>query len=170
MDRINSRVGCNSSSDASASVATAALDHLLRIHQADISNEGQGRKSNAEGEYDGDSRMTLYGLLDLVVIRGILPGLDPGVSIKKRPKSVISGLTEPDLSERSFARNGRLLTQIIDSLGAILSDLPKGLATLVQERITTDIVAGAAQLAFSPESNFDTQKKYRELFDTIIAK
>lgn len=145
----------------------AALDHLLRIHEADIANESQGRTHNTEGEYDGDSRTTLYGLLDLVAIRGILPALDPGVGMKKRPKSVISGLTEPNMPDRSFAQNRQLLTQVIDSLSVILSDPSKGLAPLVRERISTDIVAGVAQLAFSPESDFDSQKKYRIVFQTL---
>ncbi|KAL1384357.1 hypothetical protein HDK64DRAFT_302438 [Phyllosticta capitalensis] len=168
LDRINSRAGCTSSSDCSSSVVGAALDHLLRIHEADIANESQGRTHNTEGEYDGDSRTTLYGLLDLVATRGILPALDPGVGMKKRPKSVISGLTEPNMPDRSFARNRQLLTRVIDSLSVILSDPSKGLAPLVRERISTDIVAGAAQLAFSPESDFDGQKKYRIVFQILI--
>ncbi|KAK7536476.1 uncharacterized protein J3D65DRAFT_628738 [Phyllosticta citribraziliensis] len=170
LDRLCQHVGHDGSSNISSVVVEVALQHLVRIHEADIANESQGRISNEEGEYDGDSRTTLYGLLDLLAICGILPALSPGVSIRKRPKSLIGGLQEPKESERSFSQNAPLLTQIIDSLSEIISDPTQGLAPLVRERILTDVVAGAAQLAFSPESDFKTQTRYREVFERIVEK
>ncbi|KAK7546807.1 hypothetical protein IWX91DRAFT_297987 [Phyllosticta citricarpa] len=169
-DRIKQHVGRDEDPSISSNVFEMVLQHVVRIHQADIANESQGRISNEEGEYDGDSRTTLYGLLDLLAIRGILPALSPGVSIKKRPKSVISGLQEPNEFERSFSQNAPPLTQIIDSLSEILSDPAQGLAPLVRERILTDVVAGTAQLAFSPESDSKTRTKYGGVFERIIEK
>lgn len=143
----------------------AALNCLRRIHEADIAHQ-KNTPNNAEGEYDEDSRKTLYGLLDLIDIRGILPSLSPGVAIKHHPRSIIPGLNE----SLSAPKDLRLLCEIISGLGEIYEDPSAGLAPLVRERILIDAITGAGELAFAPGLDDEIHSTNEKIFADLVNK
>ncbi|KAL1646817.1 hypothetical protein SLS58_002952 [Diplodia intermedia] len=165
--RLRSNLDLSSASDDHTLVLRAALDHLLHIHEADIIQQKEAPPANAEGEYDEDSRQTLYGLLDLVAIRGILPSLSPGVAAKRRPRSTI-----PNLSDATPGSNKdpELLCEIVDGMSKMLENPAAGLASLIRERVLIDVAAGAGELAFAPDSSDDIHHKYEDIFVDIIKK
>mgnify|MGYP001626705191 CR=1 FL=1 len=144
-----------------------ALDHLLHIHEADIIQQKEAPPANAEGEYDEDSRQTLYGLLDLVAIRGILPSLSPGVAAKRRPRSTIPNLSDATPSSN---KDSELLCEIVDGMSKMLENPGAGLASLIRERVLIDVAAGAGELEFAPDSSDDIHNKYEDIFVDIIMK
>lgn len=145
----------------------AALNHLLQIHEADIVQQEHAAPNDGEGEYDEESRKTLYGLLDLVAVRGILPSLSPGVAAKHRPRSMIPSLSDTAPSSK---RDLDLLCEIIDSFGRILENPAAGLAPMIRERILTDVVAGAGELAFSSGLADNVRSTYEKVFVEMINK
>lgn len=148
-------------------VLRAALNHLLQIHEADIIQQIQAPPADADGDYDEDSRQTLYGLLDLVSIRGILPSLSPGVAAKHRPRSMIP--SRRDVTPSSD-KDSELLCAIVDGMSKMLENPGAGLAPLIRERALIDVVAGAGELAFAPDSGHDMHVKYGDIFVAIINK
>jgi len=72
-----------------------ALAFLLDIHQAD-------QAEATDSSYDGMLVGMVYGLIDFIVLQGILPSLSPGVAFARRPRSVLvtaaSTSTDPDYS------------------------------------------------------------------------
>ncbi|KAL0260879.1 hypothetical protein SLS55_004571 [Diplodia seriata] len=165
--RLRNNLDLSSASDAHAVVLRAALDHLLHIHEADIIQQKEAPPANAEGEYDEDSRQTLYGLLDLVAIRGILPSLSPGVAAKRRPRSTIPSLSDATPSSN---KDPELLCEIVDGMSKMLENPGAGLASLIRERVLIDVAAGAGELAFAPDSSDDIHNKYEDIFVDIIMK
>ncbi|OJD37706.1 protein required for cell viability [Diplodia corticola] len=165
--RLSNNIGVSSTSDAHRAVLRAALGHLLRIHEADITQQNQAPPANGEGEYDEDSRQTLYGLLDLVAIRGILPSLSPGVAANRRPRSTIPGLSDATPGSN---KDSDLLCGIVDGMGEMLGNPGAGLASLIRERVLVDVTAGAGELAFSPDSSDVMHQKYGDTFVLIINK
>ncbi|KAH7054616.1 hypothetical protein B0J12DRAFT_698216 [Macrophomina phaseolina] len=163
--RLSNNAELSRTSDAHKDVLLTASNHLLRIHEADIVHQ-QYAPSNAEGEYDEDSRKTLYGLLDLVATRGILPSLSPGIATKHRPRSMIPDLRE---STPNGAGDIEILREIISTLSKIYEDPTAGLAPLIRERILADVVAGAGELAFSPglEDHIHSTKDEKVFVDLI---
>ncbi|KAF2145785.1 uncharacterized protein K452DRAFT_356162 [Aplosporella prunicola CBS 121167] len=158
----------STASDPQKGVLRRDLALLHQIHEADVSSQDQTKVPISEGEYDEDSRKTLYGLLDLLAVRGILPSLSPGVAITRRPKSVLKGLNKPAESEHALQPDVGLLSEIIDGLAKFLQNAQIGLAPLVRERVLVDVLAGAGELAFSPKSNRAFNAKYEEIFTKLV--
>ncbi|KAK0640314.1 hypothetical protein DIS24_g9451 [Lasiodiplodia hormozganensis] len=165
--QLSSGVDTSSTSNTHGLVLRAALNHLLQIHEADIIQQIQAPPANADGDYDEDSRQTLYGLLDLVAIRGILPSLSPGVAAKHRPRSMIPSLRDVTPSSD---KDPELLCAIVDGMSKMLENPGAGLAPLIRERALIDVVAGAGELAFAPDSGHDVHVKYGDIFVAIINK
>ncbi|OCL01622.1 hypothetical protein AOQ84DRAFT_306307 [Glonium stellatum] len=134
-----------------------ALTLLLDIHQADQAEE-------ADSSYDGMLVGIVYGLIDFVILQGILPSLSSGVAFARRPRSVLvaaaSTRTDPDYA---------LLVEVATNLLSVFRLRGVGIEPLVSQRALPDIISAVAELGFSPNVNDDThvafQSQYTELLD-----
>ncbi|KAI4174377.1 MAG: hypothetical protein LQ343_002312 [Gyalolechia ehrenbergii] len=111
-------------------------------------------------------------LLDLLVLEGLYPSLSPGVGVpvERRLKSALKGgLSTRPLHKASGGRHGdqQLLTDIVESLhSAFLSR--RGLAPSIQQRMSVDLIAAAAELAFSPTFDDKTRQRFTPIFKAFI--
>lgn len=113
-------------------------------------------------------------LLDLLVLEGLYPSLSPGVGVpvERRLKSALKGgLSTRPLHKASGGRHGdqQLLTDIVESLhSAFLSR--RGLAPSIQQRMSVDLIAAAAELAFSPTFDDKTRQRFTPIFKAFIGR
>lgn len=134
-----------------------ALALLLDIHQAD-------QAEAADSPYDGMLVGMVYGLIDFIVLQGILPCLSPGVAFARRPRSVLvtaaSTRTDPDYS---------LLREVVTSLLSAFSSRGVGIEPLISQRALPDVISAVAELSFSPNVSESThmvfKSQYTELLD-----
>ncbi|OCK86470.1 hypothetical protein K432DRAFT_1957 [Lepidopterella palustris CBS 459.81] len=130
-------------------VVKRALALLNNIHQAD-----QARLT--ESPYDGTLVGMVYGLIDLLVLQGILPSLSSGVAFAQRPRSVLipaaSKLTTPDEA---------LLVEVITNLLSVIATRGAGIEPLITQRALPDVISGVAELAFSPSGNQESCSKFQ---------
>lgn len=131
-----------------------AIAHLQKINEAD-------RNQDQNAPYDGSLVGVVYGLLDLVTSLGIIPFLSPDVAFSQRPRSV---LRSPLWRRQSH--NDAYLSLILETLIPIIEQDGTGIQGLVSQRILPDIIAGVAELAFSPRSEY--QARYLKHYDSIL--
>jgi hypothetical protein len=122
-----------------------ALFHLQTINAADSDNQ------KADAPYDGSLVGVVYGLLDLITSFGIRPLLSSGVAFGQRPQSVLKPSLLPHHSHSSPIAH-ELLATTLEVLIPIVEQDGTGVQPLVSQRIIPDIIAGEAELAFSPKS------------------
>ncbi|KAK2734562.1 hypothetical protein FQN55_002604 [Onygenales sp. PD_40] len=169
-----------SDDNARIHVIQRALDLLVAIHNAfvDPSPEPVDAKGNARKEdpvlEDTKRRRVLHGLLDLLSLEGIYPTLSQGVGIPlgQRVMSVLpAGVVAkpPDPTSGDKQPDEGLLLLIIGHIRPILYDKRPGIQSIILARILTDILCGAAELAFHSQSlsQVDTNI-YANLFQTVI--
>ncbi|KAF2496444.1 hypothetical protein BU16DRAFT_581771 [Lophium mytilinum] len=119
-----------------SSLVRDALLHLQAIHDAD--------RASSRRDYDGTLVAMVYGLIDLVVLVGIIPSVDASVRAFRRPQSVLIQIPS------TLSKDIPLLAEVIGRLSSVLSDRISGINPLITERSLVDIVLGAAELAFAP--------------------
>lgn len=116
----------------------------------------------------------ISALIDLIVIEGIYPCLNPGVGvpIERRLKSALKGdfvtthITE-DQGDR--ASHDQLLDTIVSRMYTMAVS-QSGLASSIQERAYVDLIAAASQLAFGPECNTENKGYFADVFKTLIIR
>ncbi|KAH6502374.1 hypothetical protein HBI55_030390 [Parastagonospora nodorum] len=115
-----------------------ALSHLHAINAADLA-------ADPDAPYDASLAGIVYGLLDVIILFGVLPHLSPGVSFSQRPRSVLAATCavahEKDVNQLSKAIWGLL---------PILEQEGLGVQPLLSQRILPDIISAIVELAFSP--------------------
>ncbi|KAK2810963.1 hypothetical protein FQN50_002555 [Emmonsiellopsis sp. PD_5] len=173
-----------SDGNARIHVIQRALDLLVAIHNAFVdpslepvdgrtSTRGNARKEDPILE-DTKRRRVLHGLLDLLSLEGIYPALSQGVGIplgrrvmSVLPAGVVAKPPEPTSGDEPHDEG--LLLLIMSHIQPILYDKRPGIQPIILGRILTDILCGAAELAFHSQrlSQVDTNI-YAHLFQTII--
>lgn len=143
--------------DSNDKLVEGALFHLTAIHDAD-------KAKSADAPYDGSLVGVAYGLIDLILLRGVAPSLSPGVLFAQRPRSVlVAEVSEPSSPAPS------LLPKVITKLVSISDDNGLGIQPLVSQRALPDIISGLAELAFSPNTITPKQSfeiQYKRLLET----
>ncbi|KAI8941407.1 hypothetical protein NX059_002630 [Plenodomus lindquistii] len=135
-----------------------ALHHLKAINTADL-------EADPNAPYDISLAGVVYGLLDMIVLLGIIPHLSPGVAFSQRPKSVLS-VTIAQLPR--IGENRELLAAVIDNLVPILDQNGSGVQPLLCQRVLPDIVTALAELSYSPETQSELREKYQSAFQKFI--
>jgi hypothetical protein len=165
-------------------VIQRALSLLADIHHAFVdplpdSDDGSSH-SKAQREdpalEDAKRRRALHALLDLISVEGIYPSLSQGVGIPLEqrvisvlPKGVVA--KQPKTAAALRPQDENVLRHILNVLAVILSDDQPGIQSVVLGRILTDIICGAAELAFnSARLSQDDRDKCDRLLETVIDK
>jgi hypothetical protein len=165
-------------------VIQRALDLLADIHHAfvdplpdggDGSSDGKSQKQDPALE-DAKRRRALHALLDLISVEGIYPSLSQGVGIplEQRVISVLpAGVVakQPQTAAAPRPQDKSVLRHILNVLTVILSDDRPSIQSVILGRILTDIICGAAELAFnSAHLSQDDRDKFHRLLETVIDK
>lgn len=170
---------------ARTAVVIKALDILSAIHNAlvtpvshqDLSQEPQFKVENP-GLEDAKRRQMIHALLDLISLEGIYPSLSSGVGIPLQqrvisvlPAGVIAKQTSVPAS--SIPHDEALLNRIMTVLLSITLDDRESIQPIIRDRILSDIISGAADLAFNPitvtsESKVYHQKALRKIIDEYV--
>lgn len=137
-----------------------AIAHLQAINQADLA-------ADPTAPYDISLFRIAYGLLDLVVLLGILPNLSPEVAFSQRPKSILTTTAVNLLSNDE--QNLIHLSSIVSSLMKILKQGATGVQPLLSQRILPDVVSALAELSFNPASLKEFGSEYSHVFKDFIA-
>lgn len=135
-----------------------ALACLREIHNAD-------RASPKDSPYDGTLVAVVYGLIDVVVLQGIVPSICAAARSTRRPETVLI-----PVAAKITPKNIPLLMGATKSLCAILSEGNSGISPLIRDRALADIIFGAAELAYSPDVDSNLRRKSLELYDTLLSK
>ncbi|KAJ6133891.1 hypothetical protein N7523_000213 [Penicillium sp. IBT 18751x] len=167
--------------DARSTVIYRALDILHRIHTAFVTPVGSqsepqqaaSSQGNADLE-DAKRRRILHALLDLISLEGIYPSLSSGVGIPLQQR-VISVLPAGVIAKQahsltsSIPHDKDLLQHVMTILLNILLDSRPSIQPVIRGRILSDIISGAADLAFNPNlaSTLD-QTKFQDGFAEVI--
>lgn len=107
----------------------------------------------------------MYGLIDLLVGRGILSSLSEGVSFPIRPKPVLA-----PSAFKNLRRDLSLLSEVIDGFLELLSTSDQGLEPWVSQRALPDVISGLAELAYSPASTEELRQKYTKLYESALER
>ncbi|KAJ6095947.1 hypothetical protein N7486_006693 [Penicillium sp. IBT 16267x] len=160
-------------------VVEKALQILNRIHTAFITPDLEHSQHLAtEGEdvalEDAKRRRMLHALLDLISLEGIYPSLSSGVGIPLQQR-VISVLPAGVIAKQAQApasstpHNISLLRHVMEVLLTILMDTRSSIQPIIRGRILSDIISGAADLAFNPNcSSHEDGSNIRAQFARLI--
>ncbi|KAJ5674467.1 uncharacterized protein N7477_004401 [Penicillium maclennaniae] len=167
--------------DARSTVIYRALDILHRIHTAFVTPVGSQSEpqpaASSQGTADLEDakrRRILHALLDLISLEGIYPSLSSGVGIPLQQR-VISVLPAGVIAKQahslasSIPHDKDLLQHVMTILLNILLDSRPSIQPVIRGRILSDIISGAADLAFNPNlaSTLD-QTKFQDGFAEVI--
>jgi len=134
-----------------------ALSHLYAINTADLA-------ADPDSPYDASLAGIVYGLLDVIILFGVLPHLSPGVSFSQRPRSVLAvacvAIHEKDVNQ---------LSQAIRGLVPILEQKGLGVQPLLSQRILPDIISALAELAFSPTIH-EFHREFGSIYEKVIER
>ena len=116
----------------------------------------------------------IHALLDLISLEGIYPSLSSGVGIPLQqrvisvlPAGVIAKQTSVPAS--STPHDEALLSKIMNVLLSITLDDRDSIQPIIRGRILSDIISGAADLAFNPKVvASEVKSKYQKAFRKII--
>lgn len=102
---------------------------------------------NQTGSYDSSLLLGLYKVLDLIVLEGIYPSVQPGTGrvSERRAKSLF--YTKHDPAYVPLQGSNQLSLVLNEILGPILEDIDMGLEPLIRHRILSDIITGYANLS-----------------------
>ncbi|KAJ5330466.1 hypothetical protein N7476_000249, partial [Penicillium atrosanguineum] len=167
--------------DARTTVINQALDILYRIHTAFVTpaesqSESQQAASSRGNEdlEDAKRRRILHALLDLISLEGIYPSLSSGVGIPLQQR-VISVLPAGVIAKQAHAsassvpHNEDLLQHVMTVLVKIVLDSRPSIQPVIRGRILSDIISGAADLAFNPNITSSLhQTKFQDGFAEVI--
>ncbi|KAJ5148148.1 hypothetical protein N7526_001500 [Penicillium atrosanguineum] len=162
-------------------VINQALDILYRIHTAFVTpaesqSESQQAASSRGNEdlEDAKRRRILHALLDLISLEGIYPSLSSGVGIPLQQR-VISVLPAGVIAKQAHAsassvpHNEDLLQHVMTVLVKIVLDSRPSIQPVIRGRILSDIISGAADLAFNPNITSSLhQTKFQDGFAEVI--
>lgn len=174
-----------SDENARTAVVRKALGILSAIHNAfvtpvnyeELSEQPQVKIENAALE-DAKRRQMIHALLDLISLEGIYPSLSSGVGIPLQqrvisvlPAGVIAKQTSVPAS--STPHDETLLNKIMNVLLSITLDDRDSIQPIIRGRILSDIISGAADLAFNPkvvasEVKLKYQKAFRKIIDEYV--
>ncbi|KAF1994581.1 hypothetical protein P154DRAFT_25846 [Amniculicola lignicola CBS 123094] len=135
----------------------AAISHLQAINIAE-----QAQDPNAP--YDGSLVGVVYGLVDFITSRGILPFLSAGVVFSQRPQSVLRESSLPPVP----SQDDGFLPKLVEALLPILEQTGTGVQPLVNQRILPDLVAAIAELAFSPCTSSASHSSFEPRFEKTL--
>lgn len=180
MDRSSYTSGSDDG-DTRTTVINQALDILYRIHTAFVTpaesqsetQQAASSQGNADLE-DAKRRRILHALLDLISLEGIYPSLSSGVGIPLQQR-VISVLPAGVIAKQAHApassipHNEDLLRHVMTVLLDIVLDSRPSIQPVIRGRILSDIISGAADLAFNPNiSSTLDQTKFQDGFAEVI--
>lgn len=171
-------------SDNDGAVRTAVISKALKIlnliHAAFVTPAGQQDVLPLEGEHDDEAledakrRRMLHALLDLISLEGIYPSLSSGVGIPLQQR-VISVLPAGVIAKqahhvpRSAPHDEMFLRLIMRNLLGIVLDTRSGIQPVIRGRILSDILSGAADLAFNPNLPLDEERvMFRKAFVDVV--
>jgi hypothetical protein len=133
-----------------------ALTHLRAIHQAD-------QEKDVNAPYDGSLVGVVYGLIDLITGKGIIPTLSPGVLFSQRPRSVITpGLLsspQPNIDD---------LVNVVSEFVRIFEQHESGIQPLIAQRSLPDILSGLGELSFSPKTSGEIQSRFKVQWEHVL--
>ncbi|KAJ5690748.1 hypothetical protein N7462_005140 [Penicillium macrosclerotiorum] len=162
-------------------VIKKALDILSHIHVAfvapveDPDTVQQLQQENEEPSLeDAKRRRMLHAILDLISLEGIYPSLSSGVGIPLQqrvisvlPAGVIAKQTQ--VTHSSVPHNEALLECIMRVLLNITLDDRPSIQPVIRGRILSDLISGAADLAFNPHLHYsDDRIIYQKEFSRLI--
>ncbi|EUC31539.1 hypothetical protein COCCADRAFT_101043 [Bipolaris zeicola 26-R-13] len=139
-----------------SSLIQQSLSHLQDINAADL-------VADPNAPYDASLAGVVYGLLDLIILLGVIPRLSPGVAFSQRPRSVLTAIVTASPDHDMDA-----LAVVIEGLLPILEQKGSGIQPLLSQRILPDIVSALAELSFSPFSSEDTKSKFSPIYKKIM--
>lgn len=149
-------------------VIVRALDLLQNLHDAScITGTASDQPFASQRE-----RKLVHTLLDLVVLEGIYPSLSPGVGLpmEQRVKSALNGhfVTRPLTQHHGGQpRDQQLLALILDRLYPMLLSR-KGVAPSMDTRVSVDLIAAVAELAYSPAFAAESRQAYLSKFHHLL--
>ncbi|KAF3384608.1 hypothetical protein F1880_003026 [Penicillium rolfsii] len=171
-----------SASDKTArtAVVSKALDLLIAIHNAYVTPVSHQDTLQSQIEVENPDlenakrRQMIHALLDLISLEGIYPSLSSGVGIPLQqrvisvlPAGVIAKQTSIPAS--SIPHDEALLNRIMKVLLDITLDDRDSIQPIIRGRILSDIISGAADLAFNPNVVASESKiYYRRALSKII--
>jgi hypothetical protein len=132
-----------------------AIAHLQAIHDADLD-------ADPDAPYDASLAGVVYGLLDIVIVFGVLPNLSPGVAFSQRPRSVLTAVC-PSSNERDTSQ----LLIVANTLVPLLEQMGCGVQPLLSQRILPDLISVLAELSFSPMHR-DQQHSLVQIYEKVI--
>ena len=105
----------------------------------------------------------INGVMDLLFVEGVYPELSPGVGYPLicRSRSLLYRDVPPGY-ELSHPLN--MCVDIVDELGRIFDDRPKGLEPFIQDQYQPDFVAAAAQVTFAHNRKDASTARDRQIF------
>lgn len=142
-----------------------AILHLKQIHKAAVADN---IPSDPGDIYEPEIRRVVYGLLDVIIMQGVLPSLSAGVALSDRPKSVFTDSKGNELPRDPAGRNLSLLSEITMDLVDLLHQKRPGIGGLVGERVMPDVFCAVSELAFCPEAAAELQARHQRDFQTLI--
>lgn len=153
-----------------------ALDILSHIHIAFIKPADGVQTSCGEDVAleDARRRRILHALLDLISLEGIYPSLSSGVGIplQRRVISVLPAgviAKQAPSSSNSQPSDELLLDQILTALSDIVFDGRPSIQPVIRGRILSDLISGAADLAFNSKNLSPGRKRFHgDAFSKII--
>lgn len=137
-----------------------ALALLIELHHGAMARQEQQKLVGATWNFSASDLRTLYGLMDVLAMKGIVPSLSPGVAIPAQYR-MESEIDSKAAAQQSYSRDLMLLSAVIDGLSEIAMDQTVGIAPMLRDRMLTDIIAGNAELAFAPDTLPEAQRKHQ---------
>lgn len=159
------------------------MDIISRVHaafSAPVNGEEEHLQTSQGPEYaaleDAKRRRLLHALLDLISLEGIYPSLSSGVGIPLQQR-VISVLPagviakQPNTPQNGKPHDEILLDRILMTLSDIVLDPRPSIQPVVRGRILSDIISGALDLAFNPQSlSIEKRDYYQKVASSVIAE
>lgn len=157
-----------------------SLNLLNAVHHAFINPghaeglDGQPQPQSQTGLEDAKRRRALHALLDLIALEGICPSLPNGVGVPLEqrvisilPAGVIAKQAHTAAENKPYEES--FLAKIFDTIGTIINDSRPSIQPIILGRILSDLISGAAELAFNSQSLPQHQvQKFQSLFSEII--
>lgn len=150
-------------------VIQEALVRLKEIHEAHLSQNESSLSSIMI--QDPSHHKIVEGLFDLVSLEGIYPALSPevGIPFEKRVRSVLKGglETRPSINDENDLQMEALLAEICDKLYE-MTDNSTRVSLVLRERTLLDLIAGMAELGFSPSKRDKTDDTQVSKFNFLM--
>lgn len=118
---------------------------------------------------DGNLTLTVLALSDLISQLGILPYLQPGVTLpqERRSKSVLKVKPSARIGSVFSSEDSYILANVVSGALDVFWEVKGVLSSILRERLRPDLLCGVTQLAYAPDYP-GSQDKFQAAFDEIL--